>query len=242
MIVITGAAGFAGTVLVKKLVEQNKRIKAIVTATDDLSLIEKYPIDIVVGDVRYKKFLLREFSGAKYVYHLAGIVSITPGKKDLLDSVNVQGTKNVVEACQKVNVNRLIYTSSVHAFFERPHDQLIDETAPVDPKRVIGNYAKSKAKATLIVREAINSGLDAIIIYPSGIIGPYSHTLPNMGQMFIDYCKGHIPVMIEGMYDFVDVREIASRIIAASERAPRGAEYILSGYQMTLKQMFYILS
>lgn len=242
MIVITGAAGFVGTVLVKKLVEQNKKVKAIVTRHDDLTSLEKYPVEIVTGDVRDKDFLLREFSGAKYVYHLAGIVSITPGKKDLLESVNVQGTKNVIDACLKAKVERLIYTSSVHAFVERPHGQLIDEATPIDPNRVVGNYAQSKAKATLLLREAINEGLDAVIVYPSGIIGPYSHTLSNMGQMFIDYCKGRIPVLIEGMYDFVDVRDVVSGAIAACEKAPRGAEYILSGYQITLKQMFYILS
>lgn len=242
MIVITGAAGQVGTVLVKTLVERNKHIKAIVTATDDLTSIENYPIEIVTGDIRDKQFLIREFTGADKVYHLAGIVSITPGNKDLLTDVNVGGMKNVIEACLQASVGRLIYTSSVHAFVERPHGQLIDESATIDPERVVGNYAQTKAQATLLLREAITHGLDAVIVYPSGIIGPFSHTLSNMGQMFIDYCKGRIPVLIEGTYDFVDVRDVVLGTIAAGEKAPRGGEYILSGYQMTLKQMFYILS
>src|SRR5699024_4584546 len=140
------------------------------------------------------------------------------------------------------NVQRLIYTSSVHAFVELPHGQLIDETAPIDPERIIGDYAQTKAKATLLVREAIAEGLDAVIVYPSGIIGPFSYTLSNMGQLFIDYCKGRIPVMIEGIYDFVDVRDVVHGTITAAEQAERGEEFILSGYQITFKQIFYILN
>lgn len=243
MNVITGAAGFVGSTLIKTLVEQNKRVKAIVLPSDDISSIENYPIEIVQGDVQDKPFLIEKFKNAKNVYHLAGIVSITPGQKNLLERVNVQGTKNVINACLKAKVERLIYTSSVHAFVERPQGQLIDETASIDPKKIVGNYAQTKARATLHVRDAIkNKGLNAVIVYPSGIIGPYDHALSNMGQMFIDYCQGRIPVMIEGTYDFVDVRDVVSGTIAAAEKAKIGKEYILSGYQITFKQMFYILS
>lgn len=242
MNVVTGAAGQVGTVLVKKLVEQGHKVKAIVTPHDDLTSIKDYNITIVQGDVRDLDFLIREFTGARKVFHLAGIVSITPGQQELLESVNVQGTKNVIDACIAAKVTRLIYTSSVHAFIELPHGQLIDETAPIDPQKVVGEYAKTKAKATLIMREAINEGLDAIIVYPSGIIGPFSYTLSNMGQLFIDYCEGRIPVMIEGTYDFVDVRDVVNGLILAAEQAPQGSEYILSGYQITFKQIFYILN
>jgi len=112
----------------------------------------------------------------------------------------------------------------------------------LDPKRIISDYAQTKAKATLLVREVIAEGLDAVIVYPSGIIGPFSYTLSNMGQLFIDYCKGRIPVMIEGTYDFVDVRDVVHGTITAAEKAERGEEFILSGYQITFKQIFYILN
>lgn len=158
-----------------------------------------------------------------------------------MERVNIGGMKNVIAACKKNKVKRLVYTSSVHAFVELPHGQLIDETAPVDPERVVGHYAKTKAKATLLLREAVREGLDAVIVYPSGIIGPYSYNLSNMGQMMIDYVRGRIPVMIEGTYDFVDVRDVATGIILSIEKANPGDEFILSGYQISLKQMFYIL-
>lgn len=242
MIVVTGAAGQVGSVLVRELVRQNRKVKAIVLPSDNLQSLQHELIEIVEGDVRDKKFLRQAFSNARIVFHLAGIVSITSGNKKLIEEVNVEGTKNVIEACKETNVKRLVYTSSVHAFVELPHGQLINESAPIDPKRVVGDYAKSKAKATLLVKAAVEKGLDAVIVYPSGIIGPYAYTLSNMGQLFIDYAKGRIPVMIEGTYDFVDVRDVVQGILAASERAEKGENYILSGYQITLKQIFYILA
>lgn len=242
MILVTGAAGQVGSVLVKELVQQGKQVKAIVTETDDLRSLENELIEVVVGDVRDLQFLKREFVGAEVVFHLAGIVSITSGEKEIIEEVNVGGTKNVIQACKAARVGRLIYTSSVHPFVELPHGQLIDESAPIDPKKVLGDYAKSKAKATLLVKEAVNEVLDAVIVYPSGIIGPYAYSISNMGQLFIDYVRGKIPVMIEGTYDFVDVRDLVDGLLKAWRKAKAGENYILSGYQITLKQIFYILA
>lgn len=93
MIVVTGAAGQVGTVLVKALRKQNEQVKAIVTPDDDLTSIASKQITIVEGDIRDREFLVREFQGAKKAFRLAGIVSITPGQQALLESVNVQGKK-----------------------------------------------------------------------------------------------------------------------------------------------------
>lgn len=242
MIVITGAAGFVGNVLTKQLVENGEKVKAIVTKTDNLKSLEDLNVEIIIGDVRDETFLEETFSGARTVYHLAGIISITSGQSDLIEEVNIGGTQNVIDACLKGNVSKLIYMSSVHALKEWPHGKLIDETAPIAPDDVIGDYAKSKARATLAVKESIKQGLKAIVVYPSGIIGPSSYTVSNMGQLLIDFSKGRIPILIEGTYDFVDVRDVVSGTIAASKQGEAGDDYILSGYQITLKQLFSIIS
>ena len=90
-----------------------------------------------------------------------------PGKNELLHQVNVVGTRNVVEACQKTDVRRLIYTSSIHAVKEPPHGTVIDETLPYGPDTVLGDYAKSKARATLEVLKGVKRGLDAVIVCPT---------------------------------------------------------------------------
>lgn len=242
MIVITGATGLVGTVLVKALVDSGKNVRIIIRPTSNMTPFKNMNIDIVTGDVRHKSSLNEAFRGANIVYHLAGIVSITPGKTEMLEEVNVQGTKNVIAACIENDVNRLVYMSSIHALAELPHGQLIDESAPIHPDKVVGHYAKSKAKATLSIFAAKERGLDVVVVYPSGIIGPYSHSVSNMAQMIIDYVKGKIPVLIDGTYDFVDVRDVVAGTITAGEKGRSGEGYILSGYQITLKQLFHILS
>lgn len=115
MIVVTGAAGQVGTVLVKALRKQNEQVKAIVTPDDDLTSIESKQITIVEGDIRDREFLVREFQGAKKVFRLAGIVSITPGQQALLESVNVQGRKTSSKhVAKRILVDLFIRALSMH--------------------------------------------------------------------------------------------------------------------------------
>ena len=175
------------------------------------------------------------------VYHLAGIISIVSGKSDLLHQVNVMGTRNVVEACLKSDVRRLVYTSSIHAFVEPHHGTVIDERLPIDPDKVIGEYAKSKAQATLEVLKGVKQGLEAVIVFPTGVIGPYDYKISEMGGLVIDFVKGKISAYIDGAYDFVDVRDVVIGHILACEKGRKGEGYILSGERITVRELFLML-
>jgi len=131
----------------------------------------------------------------------------------------------------------LVYTSSIHAFTELPHGQTLVETKHFDENKVKGDYARSKALATNIVLDAVKNGLDAVILHPTGVIGPYEYTLSNMGQLIIDFMKRKLFAYIDGTYDFVDVRDVAHGIILASEKGRSGENYILSGEQITVKRI-----
>jgi dihydroflavonol-4-reductase len=183
MIVVTGATGHIGNVLVRQLLEENQEVRAVIPFGEDVSYLKNLQIEIVKGDVRDPDSLVRAFSGAEIVYHLAGIISILPGKKRLLEEINVRGTHNVVEACLKTGVKRMVYTSSIHALKEPPQGIVITESQPYDPSSVIGDYAQSKAKATLEVLDAIKRGLDAVIICPTGVIGPFDYKMSEMGHL-----------------------------------------------------------
>ena len=115
-------------------------------------------LEIAAGDVTDIESLKSAFAGAELVYHLAGIVTIMPGMADVLWKVNVGGVRNVIEACRTAGVRRLVYTSSIHAIAEPPHGTTIDESQPFDPKRVLGDYAQSKAQATLLLLDEVHRG------------------------------------------------------------------------------------
>lgn len=241
MIVVTGATGHIGNVLVKALVKKGEKIRAFVIPSESLVSLKDLDIDILYGDVRDIKSLEEAFQDADVVYHLAGIVSISRKNKNIYD-VNVGGTKNVIKACLSCHVRRLVYMSSIHAFEESPKGVPIVETKSFDPSKVVGEYAKSKAMATMEVLKAKDEGLDAVIVHPTGVIGPYDYKMSNIGQMIYNFMKGKIRFYTDGAYDFVDVRDVVSGTILACKRGRSGENYILSGEQITVKRIFEILS
>lgn len=139
--VITGATGHIGNVLARELVTQGKKVRALVLENDDLRALSGLDIEIARGDVTNPESLNKAFEGAETVFHLAGIVTIMPHMKKVLEQVNINGTRNVADACRTTGVQRLVYTSSVHAIAEPPHGTVIDESQPFDPERVLGDYA-----------------------------------------------------------------------------------------------------
>jgi dihydroflavonol-4-reductase len=163
--------------------------------------------------------------------------------KEILNRVNVEGIHNVASACRIVGVKRLVYTSSIHAVAEPPHGTVIDESQPFDPDRVIGDYARSKARATLLLLDEVKRGdFDAVICCPTGVIGPWDFGISNVGQLIMDFASGHLKSYVSGAYDFVDVRDVARGLILAAKKGKTGRHYILSGAQVQVPELMQELA
>jgi dihydroflavonol-4-reductase len=238
MIVVTGATGHLGNVLVRELITHGQIVHALVLPNDDCRSLTGLQIDISRGDVTDLTSLESAFVGADIVFHLAGIVTIMPSMKKILERVNVGGMRNVATACRKCGVRRLTYTSSVHAIAEPPHGTVIDESQPFDPDRVLGDYARSKAQATLLLLDEVRKGgLDAVVCCPTGVIGPWDYGISNIGQLILDFASGHLKSYVRGAYDFVDVRDVARGLILAAEKGQSGRHYIFSGAQVQVPEL-----
>jgi len=238
MIAVTGATGHIGNVLVRQLLARGHIVRALVMPAEDLRPLEGLDVELAYGDVTHRPTLKTAFAGAELVFHLAGVITIMPSMRSLLEEVNVKGTRNVIDACRAAGVRRLVYTSSVHAIAEPPHGQVIDESQPFHPDRVLGDYARSKARATLLLlNEARKGDLDAIVCCPTGVIGPWDYKVSNIGQLMLDFASGHLKSYVRGAYDFVDVRDVAVGLILAAERGQSGRHYILSGTQVQVPQL-----
>jgi dihydroflavonol-4-reductase len=239
MILVTGAGGHLGNVLVRKLAKRNQRVRAILLPGEGRTPLEDIPgIELVEADILDYGSLYSAFQGAQEIYHLASVISILPGKDSLLEAVNILGTRNIIHAARAHGVRRLIYTSSIHALRHVPHGTVIDENTPFDPLQAIGVYDRSKAQASVEVMQAAQNGLDAIIVCPTGIIGPYDYRRSEMGQLILDCVKCKPQLYIDGAYDFVDVRDVADGLILACEKGKPGESYILSGEQLTVRCLF----
>lgn len=242
MIVVTGAPGYLGNNLVRALVSRNLKVRCMVLPGESCLPLEGLDVEIVEGDVRDIEVLCRTFDGADIVFHLASIISLLPGKRRLLEEVNVKGARNVAKACLKSGVRRLVYTSSIHALAEPPHGHVIDESMPCDPARITMAYSKSKARGTLEVMEVIDRGLDGVIVMPTGIIGPYDFKPSATGRLIIDFAAGRIPARVVGGYDFVDVRDVAKGHILAANKGRVGEKYILSGEWISIDDIMKEIS
>ena len=243
MIVVTGATGHIGNVLVRELASRGQAVRAMVLPGDDHRPVAGVDVEIFDGDVTDLHRLESAFSGADLVFHLAGIVTIMPGMVKVLDRVNVGGMRNVIQACRNAGVRRLVYTSSVHAISEPPIGTVIDESQAFDPAAVLGDYARSKARATLLLLQAVaRREIDAVVCCPTGIIGPWDFGVSSIGQLILDFSSGHLKSYVRGAYDFVDVRDVADGLIAAAEKGRSGRHYIFSGAQVRVPELMKVLA
>ncbi len=240
--IVTGATGHIGCVLVRELCRKGYDVTAFVLPGDSAEAICREPVKLITGDICSPYDTVRAFRGFDLVFHLAGMISIGSAGRRQMERVNVEGTRNVIRACKIAHVKRLVYASSVHAIEEPAKGSSVAETKQFDPQSVKGAYAKTKAAATKLVLEAAKNGLDAVVVHPSGVIGPYEYSLSNIGQLMADTIGGSLKAYINGAYNFVDVRDVARGIRLAGEKGKRGECYILSGEVVTVKEMLDIIT
>ena len=174
------------------------------------------------------------------VIHTAGIIDISNHVSPELYDVNVSGTKNILALCREYPVKRLVYVSSVHAIPEQKRGNVTGEIRDFSPDAVVGGYAKTKAEATREVRRAAQEGLDAVVVHPSGILGPYDRSGNHLVQMVAEYLQGTLPACVKGGYDFVDVRDVAEGCLLAAEKGRKGECYILSDRYCEIREVLEI--
>lgn len=241
MNLVTGGTGHIGNVLVKELLSKGEKVRALVLPGEDLSPIEGLNVEIAYGNVLDFSSLLRAMQGVDTVFHLAGIITIMPGQDQPCHDVNVYGTKNVVQAAHIAGVRKFIYTSSIHAFKRMPFGITIDENVPIDPHAAYGAYDRSKAEATLAVLAESKTGFPAVIVCPTGVIGPYDYKESELGELIQDWIKHKVNFLIDGCYDFVDVRDVVLGMIQARDRGRSGQIYILSGELVKVRDLWNLV-
>lgn len=237
MILVTGAAGHLGNVLVRELLAQRSSVRALILPGEDRSSLAGLVVEFVEGNILDTQSLDTAMQGVDLVYHMAALVSITTGQEALLHRVNVDGTRNVIEAARRAGVRRLVYTSSIHALARPPEGVAIDENMPFDIHNPAGAYDQTKAEASLIVKEAAALGQDVVIVCPTGVIGPYDFRRSEMGEMILDWMGKKVSFIIDGFFDFVDVRDVACGHILAAEKGRSGEAYILGGERISLDRL-----
>ena len=241
MILVSGATGHLGNVLVRKLVSKGENVRALILPGETTHHLPETGVEIVEGDVLNQDSLKKAMNDVKTVYHLAGVISTVSGNEAIMERVNVEGTRNVVASALESGVERLIHTSSVHALKRAPEGEIMDENTPLDPNNPAGAYDQSKAKGTMEVYNGIEKGLNAVIVCPTGIIGPYASANSEMGKVIKSFARKKLHFIVDGSFDFVDVRDVADGLILAAEKGKTGEKYILGGENIEIKDILQMI-
>lgn len=235
MNLVTGGTGHLGNVLVRELLARGEKVRVLILSGEDTHSLDDMDVEFVEGNILDSECLQTAMDGVDVVFHLAGLVSITEDKQGLLQAVNVEGTRHVLEAAKGANIKTLVYTSSIHALERPPMGVSITEALKFDVNNPAGPYDRSKAQASVLVKQAASEGLDTRIICPTGVIGPYDFRRSEMGELILSFMHKGISLMIDGSFDFVDVRDVAEGQILARDLGKPGETYILGGERIELK-------
>ena len=231
---VTGGSGFLGMNLVHCLVEANWNVVSMDLSSSNNAALEKLGVQCVAGDITDHascEQLIPENTNA--VFHVAGNVSHWKLGDALQTLVNVDGTRNMIEAALKKNVHRFIYTSSIAAYGFQPHR--VTESTPSTADNFWINYFRTKRLAELEVHKGIRQGLDAVILNPSNIIGPYD--LSGWSRLFHLINENRLPGNPPGSGSFCHSNEVAKAHIAAYENGRCGHNYLLGGVDATFQEL-----
>lgn len=227
-VAVTGATGHVGNVLVRSLNARGITPRAFVRRTSDLGALAGAKYDLAHGDVSSVDALTEAFRGCDTVLHCAAVISISERPNPALRQTNIDGTRNVLAAAARAGVSHIVYVGSVHALTEPEGPATLDESAGFDENLAHGAYAKSKAAASSFVQQWVrDTGGDAVLVLPTGIVGPNDYRLSAQGKMVAMVGRGMMPLTIEGGYHWVDVRDVCSGVLAAHARGRAGEAYVL---------------
>lgn len=239
MILITGATGLVGSHLLKELAKENTNIVALYhnsqPSTNLLPLATWKKVDIL--DIVEVEEIMLEIT---QVYHCAALVSFNSSDKNKMHHLNIEGTKNIVNASINNNVKKLVHVSSVATLDRFKPGELITETFTNNNSDENSEYAKSKIASETEVWRAIGEGLSAVIVNPSIILGESNW---NIGSTALfKNCYNEFPWYTNGSNGFVDVEDVAKAMIALMKSSISNERFILNGCNESYKNLFELIA
>lgn len=239
MILVTGGSGFLGHSLIRQLIEQGQKVRAIHRSQSDLSPLAdlKSKIEWVPADLLETAALEEAFRGVTQVYHCAAIVSFSPQHYHQMMAINVEGTANIVNQCLDHQVEKLIHVSSIAALGRSTDGNVwVDEETEWQNSKLNSAYALSKMQAEMEVWRGAAEGLNMAIVNPSVIIGPWKWE-EGTARFFKRVFNG-LKFYTSGGTGFVDVEDVAKVMIELMHSEISSQRYLLNAINLPFKNFF----
>ncbi len=237
-VLVTGASGFVGSAVARKLVERGFSVRALVRPTSPRFHLEGLDLEFAEGDLRDAETVRPAMAGVRYLFHVAADYRLWAPDRNEIVANNLNSTKIVMEAALRAGVERIVYTSSVATLAVRTDGTSVDETFPLDEAKAIGAYKRSKVVAERLVERMIaEEKLPAVIVNPSTPIGPRDVKPTPTGRIIVEAAHGRIPAFVDTGLNLVHVDDVADGHLAALDRGVIGERYILGGQNVQFAEM-----
>lgn len=232
---VTGGSGHVGANLVRMLLADDHRVRCLVRS--DIEALEGLEVELVKGDITEPETLTGAMQEIDVVFHCAAFVAVEDADVDLMERINIEGTRNMCRAALAANITRFVHISSVHAFQMRPTKEELTEDRPLQHDAKAAPYDRTKAAAQIEVLMAVEQGLNAVILHPTGVLGPWDFKPSRMGQVLNDMARGKIPVVLNTGFNWVDVADVCRCALNAVESGKIGEAYLIPGRWASMRML-----
>lgn len=239
---VTGAAGFIGSAVVRSLLADGYRVRALCEPERADDNLDGLPIERVVGDIRDPAMLDRAVEGISTVFHLAAVYKFWAADPDVFYDVNVGGTLNVLRAAARAQCERIVYTSTVGTIGVAPTGGLASEETLVHFEHLFGHYKRSKYLAEHEALRAGAAGAPIVLVHPTFPVGARDTAPTPTGRTIVEFLNGRIPAYVDTALNVAHVDDVARGHVLAAQRGAPGRSYILGGQNMTLQEMLSTLA
>ena len=238
-IAITGSTGHIASAVIPLLAAAGYRVKALVhnqLASSWTSSVQ--PVRGSLSDIPSLDLLVQ---GCKVVIHCAARISLNSEGDPAVYETNVTGTASILAAARLAGVKRFIQLSSIHAFDQHTPDELLNEESRYCSDKA-PRYDQSKRDAQQYVLQHTEDPMEVVVLKPTAVIGPFDFRPSHLGKAVLNMYCGKIPILIRGGFDFCDVRDVASAVVAAIDKGRDRQSYLLSGKWHSLSDLQKIIS
>ncbi len=231
---VTGASGFVGSAVARALAARSWEVRCLVRGSSNRRNLQDIPGEAVLGDLTDSASLERALAGCQALFHVAADYRLGVADPRHLYQVNVEGTRNILQAAERASVERVVYTSSVATVGLPADGSPGDEATRVALEDMIGHYKRSKFLAEQVVRDWARTHGRAVIVNPSTPMGPGDVKPTPTGQILVDAARGRTPAYVDTGLNVVHVDDVAAGHLLALERGRTGERYILGGENLSL--------
>jgi len=239
---ITGASGFVGSAVLRKLIGAGHEVRALVRVNSDRRNLAGLDVELFEGDLGDPVSLKRAVAGCNRLFHVAADYRLWIPNPDYMYNINVVGSTNLLRFAAEAGADRIVYTSSVAALGLTQDGSPANEETPVIPEKIIGHYKRSKYLAEQEVLKLFSDEqVPVILVNPSTPVGPRDIKPTPTGKIIVDTLNRRMPAYVDTGLNIVHVDDVAAGHLLASEKGKFGEKYILGGEDMTLKQILDVI-